>query len=179
MKKIVALLSLLLIPSLAIAQGYQIPYPAGTPRIENRTGASTQRANITPYSDQQIVLTDGSGNKVGPPGPASSWSACSAANTGTSFVTIYAGLASNKFYVTSISCSNTATVASTISFRDGNGATLYGAGIGNSTLEGVATWNQSFPTPLRASVVTAGLGFVMGTTATSTICCAAGYNLTN
>jgi hypothetical protein len=62
MKKIVVLLSLLLIPSLAIAQGYQIPYPAGTPRIENRTGASTQRANVTRYGDQQVVVTDGSGS---------------------------------------------------------------------------------------------------------------------
>jgi hypothetical protein len=108
-----------------------------------------------------------------------SWSACSAANTGTSFVAIYNGLASNKFYVTSISCSNTATVASTISIRDGNGATLFGGGISNSTLQGVATWDQIFPVPLRASVVSASLGFVMGTTGTSTICCAAGYNSVN
>lgn len=101
------------------------------------------------------------------------YSNCSASNTGTSDIAIKTAIASNRIYVTSISCFNTATVASSIAFKDGS-TQIYAGGIGNSTLNGVAHWQHTLTTPLRLTSNTA-FNFAMGTTATATTCCAAGY----
>lgn len=101
------------------------------------------------------------------------WSNCSASNTGTSDVAIKAAVASNRIYVTSISCFNTAAVSSSMIFKSA-AASIYVGGIGNSTLQGVAYWEHSLPTPLRLNNNEA-FNFAMGTTATATTCCAAGY----
>lgn len=104
---------------------------------------------------------------------AQMWSACSSAATGTSDTAIKTAVASNRIYVTSLSCYNTATVASAINFKDG-ASTIYAGGISNSTLAGVAYYEHSLPVPLRGSVNTA-FNFAMVTTSTNTVCCAAGY----
>lgn len=98
---------------------------------------------------------------------------CSTSNTGTSDVAIKAAVASNRIYVTSLSCYNTSSVASSIIFKNGT-TQIYVGGVSNSTLAGVGTWNQSFPVPLRTTANTA-LNFAMGTNSTATTCCAAGY----
>jgi hypothetical protein len=59
MKKLLALL--LLVPNLAFGQGYQVPYPAGTPRAFPTPGTPMERANVTVYGDQRMTLVDGSG----------------------------------------------------------------------------------------------------------------------
>lgn len=117
---------------------------------------------------------DSSGRQVvtnAPPGET--WSACSASNTGTSDTAIKAAVASNRIYVTSLSCFNTAAVASSIAFKDG-ATQIYVGGVSNSTLQGVAYYEHSLPTPLRLTSATA-FNFAMGTTATATTCCGAGY----
>ncbi len=101
------------------------------------------------------------------------WQSCSASNTGTADTEIKAAVASNRIYVTSISCFNTATVSSAIAFKDG-ATQIYVGGIGNSTLQGVAYWQHTLNVPLRGSVNTA-FNFDMATNATATTCCAAGY----
>jgi hypothetical protein len=58
MKKILFLL--LLLPSVALAQGWQIPNPAGTPRALPTPGTSMSKANVDIYGNQQVV-TVGSG----------------------------------------------------------------------------------------------------------------------
>jgi hypothetical protein len=98
---------------------------------------------------------------------------CSASNTGTSDIAIKAAVASNRIYVTSISCFNTAAVASSIVFKDGS-TQIYVGGVSSSTLAGVSVYTATLPTPLRGTANTA-LNFAMGTTATATTCCAAGY----
>jgi hypothetical protein len=101
------------------------------------------------------------------------WSACSASNTGTSEVAIKALVASNRICATSLSCFNTATVASAFEIKS-NTTAIYAGGISNSTLAGVAYWETSLPTPVCTAVGEA-LNFDMATTATATTCCGAGF----
>lgn len=125
-------------------------------------------------ADYGTLKGDTGGRSITTLAPAGeSWQSCSASNTGTTDVAIKSAVASNRIYVTSISCFNTATVASSFQIRDGSTA-MYVGGIGNSTLNGVASWSVTLPVPLRGSVNTA-LNFLMATNATATTCCAAGY----
>ncbi len=124
--------------------------------------------------DATSLMVDERGALVGSLAtPAETWQACSASNTGTSDTAIKAAVASNRIYVTSISCFNTASVASAIAFKDGS-TQIYVGGIGNSTLNGVAHWQHTLTVPLRGTVNTA-FNFAMATNATATTCCAAGY----
>lgn len=144
----------------------------GVMSLAVREDALTTSTGTT--GDYSAFKTDGNGRQIvtnAPPGET--WQACSAAVTDTSTVDIKAAVASNRIYVTSITCTNTANVASLLNIRDGATAIWIG-GISNSTLAGVATWNQTFPVPLRGSVNTA-LRFNAATTLTNTYCCAAGY----
>lgn len=102
------------------------------------------------------------------------WSGCSASNTGTTDIAIKTAVASNRIYVTSLSCFNTSAVASSFTIKDGASTVLYAGGISNSTLTGVAYWEHTFGVPLRGSVNTA-LNFLMAQNATATTCCAAGF----
>jgi len=104
--------------------------------------------------------------------PGETWAGCSAAATGTSNTQIKAAVASNRIYVTSISCTNTSTVDSEINFKDGTG--YFYTGYVNGTTKGDSNFQTTLPVPLRGSVNTA-LNFSMTTNATNTICCAAGY----
>lgn len=124
--------------------------------------------------DYYTPKTDTGGRTVVTNAPAGeTWQACTGSITDTTQTAIKAGVASNRIYVTSFGCNNTASVASTLVFQDGATA-IWQAAISNSTLQGVASYSMTFPTPLRGSVNTA-LNVTLGTTATNTRCCAAGY----
>lgn len=132
--------------------------------------------SVSTAGDYATLIVDGDGRlAVNAQGAAagSTWQACSGSITNTTQTDIKAAVASNRIYVTSIGCNNTATVASTLVFGDGASAIWQGA-IGNSTLNGVAGYTMTFPVPLRTTANTA-FTVTLGTTATATRCCAAGY----
>lgn len=135
------------------------------------TGGSGDHVMLITDADNRVAVNAFGAN------PTNFWSACSASNTGTSDTAIKAAVASNRIYVTSMSCFNTAAVASSFEIKDGS-TVMYAGGISNSTLAGVAYWEHTFGVPLRGSVNTA-LNFDMATNATATTCCAAGFTSTN
>lgn len=162
-----------------------------SPVVPEDVALGASQALVVTGTQMQDPLTvdaatgDASYNKVDLAGrtvvtlaPASErWSACSASNTGTSDTAIKALVASNKICVTSLSCFNTATVASSFEIKS-SGTAIYAGGISNSTLAGVAYWEHSFPTPICTAVGEA-LNFDMATNATATTCCGAGFITTN
>lgn len=94
---------------------------------------------------------------------------CSSVTTGTTDSSIVPAVGGNRIYVTSLSCSNTAAVASVLTLKDGaTGKWVYYIGA-------VAAVNNvfhvQFPTPIRGTANTA-VNFALTTTATSTTCCA-------
>lgn len=102
------------------------------------------------------------------------FSSCSSAATGTADTAIKAAVASNRIYVTTITCSNNSTVPSQLTIKDGTTAMA----VGNIMALAVGgSWTATFPIPIRGTVNTA-LNFAMTTTATSTTCCAQGYTNT-
>jgi len=94
---------------------------------------------------------------------------CSSAATGTADTAIASAVVGNRIYVTSLTCNNTAAVASIITLKDGSTA-KWSYYIGANTLAN-NTFHVTFPTPIRGTANTA-LQFAMTTTATSTTCCA-------
>jgi len=129
---------------------------------------------VAAVGDYSNIQLDEVGRLITTLAPAGeSWQACTGAITNTTQTDIKAAVASNRIYVTSIGCNNTAAVASTLVFGDGASAIWQGA-IGNSTLNGVAGYTTTFPVPLRGTVNTA-FTVTLGTTATNTRCCASGY----
>lgn len=124
--------------------------------------------------DAGFLKTDRAGRTITTLAPAGEmWQSCTSPMTGTGDVSLKALVGSNRIYVTNLTCSNTAAVSSLIFFKDGL-TTIYVGGVGNSTLQGVANYVNTLPVPLR---LTSGTAFnvAMGTTATSTTCCASGY----
>lgn len=96
--------------------------------------------------------------------------ACSSAATGIADTSIVAAPgAGNRIFVTSLSCANTAAVASAINLKDGTTIEFVG-GIGTPAATG-GNFQRDFTTPWRLAQNVA-LQFAMGTTATSTTCCA-------
>jgi len=57
MKLKISILLLALCTSNAFAQGWQIPYPAGTPRALNTPGTTMSKANINTFGDQLVAAT--------------------------------------------------------------------------------------------------------------------------
>ena len=102
-----------------------------------------------------------------------SWQSCSPTKTDTTDGTIKAGVASNRIYVTSISCDNTSAVASAITFKDGAATVIYRGSVGTAAATG-GNFETTFPVPLRGTANT-DFRFAMVTTGTSTTCCASGY----
>jgi hypothetical protein len=95
--------------------------------------------------------------------------ACSAAETSTTDRAIVGAVGGNRIYVTSLTCHNTAAVASQLTLKDGSTAKmLYYIG---AVAAANAAFQITFPTPIRGTANTA-LNFAMTTGATSTICCA-------
>jgi hypothetical protein len=129
---------------------------------------------VAAVGDYSNIQLDEVGRLITTLAPAGeSWQACTGSITDTTQTAIKAAVASNRIYVTSFGCNNTAAVASTLVFQDGASAIWQGA-ISNSTLQGVASYSMTFPVPLRGTVNTA-LNVTLGTTATNTRCCASGY----
>jgi hypothetical protein len=100
------------------------------------------------------------------------FSSCSSSITGVSRTAIKSAVASNRIYVTSISCKNTSAVNSGMDFTDGAGAQLAAGHITAQTVGGA--WVASFPVPLRGSSNT-DFSVTMNTTSTATVCCANGF----
>lgn len=96
------------------------------------------------------------------------WQACSATIASTASNAIKAAVASNRIYVTALSCTNKSAVASEISFYDG------GSFIDTGWLPATASFSRTYPVPLRGTVNTA-FNLQLTTVSTSTICCASGY----
>ena len=284
MKKFLALI--LLVPGLAFGQGWQVPYPAGTPRALPTPGTVMTKANVDVYGNQLVGLSNGgvqsasnavkledsvaasgdaavsvvgvtneafsqvvggvNGDYFQPAGSSTgvlftapvydinissgrtpitrednaavtgdalvgvayeardplaileetadytspkvdllgrvittlapageTWQACSAVVTDTTNTLIKSAVASNKFYVTSITCTNTSAVASQIQINESTTPLWYG-GVGTSAATG-GVWNQTWAVPIRATTLNTALNFQMTTTGTSTRCCASGY----
>lgn len=125
-------------------------------------------------SDYSFLQQDESGRLITSLSPAAeSFTSCSASATGVVDVAIKEAVASNRIYVTSISCANTAGAVSTELAID-DGATLMDVGYVSSTTLGESVWTKTYPVPLRGSVNTA-LNVKPTTTASATRCCAQGY----
>lgn len=100
--------------------------------------------------------------------------ACGTATASTSDVAIKAAVASNRIYVTSITCKNTsATVASSLDFKDGTTVMAVG-GVSHMATASDGSFMATFPVPLRGTVNTA-LNFATNVSVSSVTCCAAGY----
>jgi hypothetical protein len=104
--------------------------------------------------------------------------ACSSAATGTADTTILnnAGGAI-RYYITSIGCSNTSAVPSEITFEEGGSSVMWKAAIPALAVGGNLQIDFG-NAPLRTGANTT-FTFFMTTTATSTTCCASGYQITD
>lgn len=112
--------------------------------------------------------------------PELTWQSCGTATGVTSDVAIKAAVASNRIYVTSVSCKNTSTtVGPTLDFKDGSTVISVG-GIPATSATGLLTggFTTTFPVPLKGTVNTA-FNFATNTATTSVVCCAAGYTSGN
>ncbi len=143
--------------------GPAVLYVARDPLIASTVSATNDHINpVTDLAGRTIVTYAPYGE---------TWQSCSSAATDTTNTAIKALVASNRIYVTQISCSNTSTVPSQINIKDGT--TVIGVGsIGAQSTGGA--WGSIYTVPLRGTVGTA-LNFNMVTTATSTTCCGVGY----
>ena len=133
-------------------------------------------ANAT-NNDYAVPKIDAMGRTITTLAPANEmFSSCSAAVTTTSRTAIKTAVASNRHYTTSITCKNSSTVPSGITFTDGAGAAF---GVGSVAAVAVGGgFAASFPVPARGTVNT-DISMTMDVTSTSTICCAQGYVATN
>lgn len=149
----------------AVPPDHAVAMPAGTPMAYNTSPGSAVSQACDIYGTCQVFSN-------GRSDPGSTFQSCSAAATTTADTAIKTAVAANRMYITSISCSNTSAVASSLQIKDG-ATVIYVGAVGTQAATG-GGFNVSLPTPLRGSVNTA-LNFNMVTTATSTTCCAAGY----
>lgn len=100
------------------------------------------------------------------------WYACTGAITDTTRTAIKAAVASNRIYVTDVTCINNSATPSYLTIEDGTTAMAVGF-VGLNT--GVKSdWSHAWNTPLRGTVNTA-LNVSVAQTSTSTVCCASGY----
>jgi hypothetical protein len=131
-------------------------------------------ANAGTTGDVSQAKVDAVGRQITTMAPAGeSFTNCSGSATGVVDVAIKAAVASNRSYVTSITCSNTAAAVSTeVEIRDGT--TVMDVGYVASTTLGVSQWTKTYPVPLRGSVNTA-VNVRPVTTSSATRCCAQGY----
>lgn len=152
-------------------------------------GASLAQAQSTYIRNDSLAAVNGAGNltsssaAVDLPGRqvfvlgglhADINNGCSGLVVDTATTTLFGSPgAGQRWYITGLSCSNNSAVATDVTFRDGPG----GQNLWVGALPALASGGQmqvSFPTPLRLSVATS-FAFLLGTTATSTRCCATGY----
>lgn len=126
--------------------------------------ASSETAHLVLDRGGRLVTT------LAPQGET--WKACSSAATNTADTQIKANVTSNYIYVTSYTCNNNSAVASILTFKS-NATAIWSDYVSANTLSANRI-SMTFPIPLRLASNEA-LNFAMTTTATSTICCAAGY----
>jgi hypothetical protein len=130
--------------------------------------ATTDYANPKVDRNGRVITT------LAPAGET--FQSCGTATAVTSDVAIKAAVASNRMYVTSITCKNTSITASTpIDFKDGS--TIIAVGGVGAVVAASGTsgaYFAEFPTPLRGSSNTA-LNFATNTATTSVTCCAQGF----
>lgn len=102
------------------------------------------------------------------------WQACGTATASTADVAIKGAVASNRNYVTWVSCKNTsATVATTLDFKDGTTVMAVG-GISQMATTAPGSFSTTFPTPLKGTANTA-FNFATNISVSSVTCCAGGY----
>lgn len=134
--------------------------------ISSLVSAANDYANLKVDEGGRLIITSA------PPGET--WQGCGTATNTTADVAIKAAVASNRIYVTSISCKNTsATVASSLDFKDGTTIISVG-GIAQMATTSSGDFIKVFNIPLRGSVNTA-FNFATNVLVTSVTCCANGY----
>ena len=102
------------------------------------------------------------------------WQGCGTATASTADVAIKAGVASNRIYVTSITCSNSsAAVASNLNFKDGSTIIAVG-GVSQMATASPGSFTAVFPVPLKGTANTA-FNFNTAVSVSSVVCCAQGY----
>jgi hypothetical protein len=125
--------------------------------------------------DVAIPKVDRVGRQIFTMAPAGeSFQACGTATATTADVAIKAAVASNRMYVTAITCKNTsATVATSLDFKDATTVMAVG-GISQMAAGAAGSFTATFPVPLRGTVNTA-LNFATNVSVSSVTCCASGY----
>lgn len=132
---------------------------------------STDQAN----GDIANLKVDGTGRLlITNATPGETWQSCGTATATTADVAIKAAVASNRIYVTSITCKSTsATVATSLDFKDATTVIAVG-GIAQMATASPGSFTATFPIPLRGTVNTA-FNFATNISTSSVTCCGAGY----
>lgn len=132
-------------------------------------------ANTSTTSDWTQLKTDSSGRLITTMAPmGETFQSCGTATATTSDVAIKAAVASNRMYVTGITCaSSDADNATNINFKDGSTVIAVG-GVNQMAATSSGTFVANFPVPLRGTANTA-LNFNTAISTSSVICCASGY----
>jgi hypothetical protein len=203
MRKIIALAIVAILPSLAHGQssgdffrndslahmnganltvGSAAVDAAGRIATKNQALARTSEPTAVSNGASVFALADIFGRQVIAPYSLAelTWQSCGTATGVTSDVAIRAATASQRSYVTSITCKNSSTtVGPTLDFKDGANIIAVG-GIAATSATGLltGTFGVTFPVPLRGSVNTA-FNFATNTATTSVVCCANGYTAGN
>ena len=125
--------------------------------------------------DVAIPKVDRVGRQIFTMAPAGeSFQSCGTATATTADVAIKAAVASNRMYVTAITCKNTAAATATsLDFKDGTTIISVG-GISQMAAGAAGSFTATFPVPLRGTVNTA-LNFATNVSTSSVTCCASGY----
>ncbi len=145
---------------------------AGVPIFGKLQSAITSDAAADDYS---WFKADTGGRTITAPAPAGEmWVSCGTATASTADVAIKALVASNRIYVSSVTCaSSDADNATNINFKDASTVIAVG-GVNQMATTSAGTFTASFPTPLRLASGTA-FNFNTAVSTSSVICCGAGW----
>jgi len=150
--------------AIAASQAIMISGGQSLSTVAQSVGASGDAAPIALDLGNRQITTMAPAGETG--------TSCSSEATGTADTTLLGAIASNRWYITSINCSNNSAVASRISFKEGAVVKAIG-GVGTLAATG-GGMSLTFNPPIRGSVNTNFI-FSMTTTLTATTCCATGY----
>ena len=144
-------------------------------KIATRTNSALASSAAT-NNDYVPFQADELGRTITTLAPAGeSWQACGTSTASTADVLLKAAVASNRIYVTNITCKNTsATVGTTIDFKDAAGGTMAVGGVSSVQATAAGTFTTTFPVPLRGTS-NQNLNFAANVAVTSLTCCASGY----
>ena len=129
--------------------------------------------NTGSSGDATFAKGDALGRTITTLAPAGeSFYACTGLITTATNTTLKAAVASNRIYVTALSCANNSVTGQLVTFADGAGGATIAAGYATSTAisEG---FQRTYPVPLRLTSNT--LLNVATNAAGSVLCCASGY----